>query len=111
VNVFASLRAFAAGDTVTLFSELYDNNPGARTGVPYDLTLKTELRNDTGAVVRSVSDVRPSQEPLRASGGHGFTLRLPLSSVPPGSYVIHVEGRSTNDPALVVARDIPIRVQ
>jgi len=106
-----AVRTFTSGDTLTLFSELYDNNPGARTGIPYDLTVKTELRNDTGAVVRSASDVRPSQEPLRASGGHGFTLRLPLSSVPPGSYVIHAEGRSTDNPALVVARDVPIRVQ
>jgi hypothetical protein len=106
-----TVRAFNANDTLTLFAELYDNNPAVKTTVPYDLTVRAELRTEAGAVIHTASDKRPSQESLRPSGGHGFTLRMPLSGTPSGSYLLHLEGRSASQPDRVVTRDIPIQVQ
>jgi VWFA-related protein len=106
----STVRTFNASDTLALFAEIYDNNPALKTSTAYDLTLNADLRSEAGTAVRSASAARPAQEPLRASGGHGFTLRLPLSNVPAGPYILHIEGRSTHDATPIVTRDIPIRV-
>jgi hypothetical protein len=106
----STVRTFKASDTLALFAEIYDNNPTLKTSTAYDLTLNADLRSETGNAVRSASAARPAQEPLRASGGHGFTVRLPLSNVAAGTYILHIEGRSTHDATPIVTRDLPIRV-
>jgi hypothetical protein len=52
------------------------------------------------------------RSPLQgANGTHTFAMRLPLSDVPEGAYVLRVQARSSADEEKVIAREIPIRVR
>ena len=101
-------REFEKGDLVVLFAEFYEN---ARGAAAHMLDFKAELRAEGGRVVQQVSDERSSSELQGSSGGYGFQARLPLDSVEPGLYVIHVEGRSRANQDTVATRDIQIRVR
>jgi VWFA-related protein len=107
-------REFDRGDLLVLFAEFYENVRNAPT---HQLDFRAELRAEGGRVVQAVTDERSSTELQGTSGGYGFQARLPLDSVEPGLYVIHVEGRSRSnqDSAVgkdgVVSRDIQIRVR
>jgi hypothetical protein len=103
-------RTFAPGETLSLFVEVYDNNKRAPRDSAYQITADASLRDAAGRVVRQVTDARSSQAASRASGIHGFSLRLPLDQVPDGEYVVQIESRAGRDPAHVVARRIPVRI-
>jgi VWFA-related protein len=104
-------RTLTSNDTIGVFVEVYDNNKRVARDPSYAITVNASLLDATGRAVRQVSDSRASQSPRRASGGHGFSMMLPLSSVPAGDYVIQVEGRSGRNPDHVVTRRIPIRIE
>jgi VWFA-related protein len=107
-------REFERGDLLVLFAEFYEN---VRNAPAHQLDFRAELRAEGGRVVQAVTDERSSTELQGTNGGYGFQARLPLDSVEPGLYVIHVEGRSrgNQDSAAgrdgVVSRDIQIRVR
>jgi hypothetical protein len=95
-------RDFPAGDTLTIYSEVYDN----RSKDPHRLDLTAELRRPDGSPVgRAVTDTRANGQTTQK-----FEATLPLD-VPPGAYVLHVEARSTLAKQPAVSRDIPFRVQ
>jgi hypothetical protein len=64
------------------FVEVYDNNKRAARDPAYQITVNASLQDATGRTVREVSERRSSQAKPGASGGHGFTMLLPLTSVP-----------------------------
>jgi VWFA-related protein len=101
-------REFDKADLVVLFAEFYENAPTAK---PHMLDFKAELREQGGRVVQQIADERSSTELKGSSGGYGFTARFQLQEAQPGLHVIHVEGRSRDNPDLVVSRDIQIRVR
>jgi hypothetical protein len=103
-------RTFAPGETLSLFVEVYDNNKRAARDAAYQITVDASLRDTAGRVVRQVNDARSSQAASRASGTHGFSLRLPLDQVPEGDYVLQIDSRSEREPTQVVTRRIPVRV-
>ena len=95
-------RDFQAGDTLSMYSEVYDN----RTKDVHRLDFVAELRDHTGrAVGHAVTDTRQNGQPLQK-----FEATVPLD-VPPGSYVLHVEARSTLAKQPPVSRDVPLRVR
>lgn len=105
-------RDFARDDAIVLFAEVYDNRRRAPAASGQTIELVAELHGEGGGVISVASDQRASTAPRRKSGGHGFTLRLPLRDVPPGPYVLHVETRSGEGTARQTAsRRIPIRVK
>lgn len=101
-------REFDKADLVVLFAEFYENAPTAK---PHMLDFKAELREQGGRVVQQIADERSSTELKGSSGGYGFTARFQLQEAQPGLHVIHVEGRSRDNPDSVVSRDIQIRVR
>jgi hypothetical protein len=105
-----TVREFAPEDTLALYAEVYDNNRAAANEGPSAIRLTATLRDPTGAIVREVSDERSSRAPRRPSGGHGFTLLVPLAGAAVGQHLLQVEARSDRDPNRVVARRIPIRL-
>jgi VWFA-related protein len=107
----ATTREFAASDTVALFTEVYDNEKPDRKDPPYTITLTATLHNTENIVVRQASDQRDPRATRRPSGGHGFTLRLPLEGLAAGSYVLHVEASSSRSEQHMVSRNIPVRVK
>jgi VWFA-related protein len=104
-------RDFVPDETLALFAEVYDNNGRVRRDPPYTIDVAARLLDASGEIVRLVSDRRESRATRRPSGGHGFTLRLPLEDTAPGTYVLQVEARSGRDPSHRAARSIPIRVR
>ena len=103
-----TMREFSRDDTIALFAEFYENSPEAQA---HSLDFKAELRAEGGRVVQNVTDQRSSTELQGASGGYGFSARLPLEDAEPGLYVIHVEGQSRTGNLVTVSRDIQIRVK
>jgi VWFA-related protein len=103
-----TMREFTRDDTIALFAEFYENNPGAPAHM---LEFTAELRAEGGRVVRAVTDERSSTDLQGGSGGYGFSARLPLDEVEPGLYVLHVEGRARIGDTPAVSRDIQIRVK
>ena len=102
-------REFRAGDTITLYTEIYEN---LRNSAAHTIDLKVDLRTDDGRVVSSTSEQRSSKElGGRRSGGYGFVAQVPLRDVEPGIYVIHVEAQQNISGRPTVARDIQIRVK
>jgi VWFA-related protein len=104
-------RIFTADETVTAFLEVYDNNPKAGKPPDYQIDLTATLRGEDDTVVRTVSEQRESREPRRSSGGHGFTVSMPLRGIAPGAYLLQFEARSGSNAEAAVSRRIPIRVR
>jgi VWFA-related protein len=103
-----TMREFTGDDTIALFAEFYENNPGAPAHM---LEFKAELRAEGGRVVQNVAEQRSSTELQGKSGGYGFSARLALDDVEPGLYVLHVEGQARIGDLPAVSRDIQIRVK
>jgi hypothetical protein len=104
-------RTMTTGETLGLFVEVYDNNKRVARDPAYQITVNAALLDAAGLTVRQVSDRRSSQAARGASGGHGFSMLLPLTQVPAGDYVIQVESRSDRNPEHVETRRIPVRVE
>jgi hypothetical protein len=104
-------REFSPDDTLTLFTEVYDNTGRARQDPPYVIKVTTRLVDANGQIVRLASEERAARAALRPSGGHGFTLRLPLERVEPGQYVLQVEATSNGREPRTAVRSVPIRVK
>lgn len=103
-------REFGPEETLALYAEVYDNNRAADKDAPYAIRLTATLRDPNGSIVREVSDERSSRAPRRPSGGHGFTLHVPLAGAAAGQHLLQLEARSDRDPSRVVTRRIPIRL-
>lgn len=98
----SATREFAAGDILSVYSEVYDN----RTKNPHRLDVVTELRDADGHPVgRPLTDSRSDGKPVQA-----IEAMLPLD-VPAGSYTLHMEARSTLEKQPMASRDVPIRVR
>jgi VWFA-related protein len=104
-----TLREFARNDTIALFAEFYENAPAA---APHGIDLAAVIRAEDGRVVFEQREQRASADLQGATGGHGLSVRVPLSDFMPGTYVVHVEGRSrTGSNDTIAARDVLIRVR
>jgi VWFA-related protein len=112
-------REFARDDQLTLFAEVYENQPNLP---PHTVDIATEVRAEGGRVVFSSSEARSSTElqgslpavagRAKAGGGFGYTVQIPLKDFAPGLYVVHVQGRSLAGKGDTgVGRDVQIRVR
>ena len=94
-------RDFAAGDTLWVYGEIYDN----KAKEAHRLDVTAELRDGNGRRVgRAVTESRADGKPVQM-----FEAALPLD-VRPGAYALHVEVRSTNPKQAAASRDVPLRV-
>jgi VWFA-related protein len=100
------LRTFPRNDELALFAEVYDNSGAAAHKVDVTASILT----DAGEVLFKYDESHDSSELQGAKGGYGFAARIPLSEIPPGSYVLRVEGRSRLGNNVSAAREIQFRV-
>ena len=105
-----TIREFPSGDMLTAYFEVYDNNRGVNSDQPYIVETAVTLRGQDNVVVRTATDRRVSRELRRSSGGHGFTIALPLGDIAPGAYVLDIEARAARLSVEPIRRRIPIRV-
>jgi VWFA-related protein len=101
-----ALRAFPQNDELALFAEVYDN----AGNTPHKIDLVTTVLTDEGRVLFKNEEVRDSSELGGAKGGFGYATRVPLSDLPPGPYVLRVEGRSRLGQNPTAAREVQFTV-
>jgi hypothetical protein len=99
-------RTFPRGDEIALFAEVYDNEGAS----PHKVDFVTTITSDDGKVVFKTEEERASSEIGGSRGGYGYSARVPLGDIPPGSYVLTVEARSRLGKNRTVSRQVPIRV-
>jgi hypothetical protein len=99
-------REFAAGETLTVYTEVYDN---LRKAPAHAVDLRVELRTADGRVVRTVAQQRSSTE--LTGGMNGFTLAVPLTGAAAGEHVLRVETKANVAEPLAVSQDVPIRIR
>jgi VWFA-related protein len=102
----SSHREFPQGDELALFTEVYDNNASQ----PHKVEISASLKAEGGQSVFDTREERDSSELKGSSGGYGFSARIPLRDVAPGSYVLRVEAKSRLGDQPTVARETVIRV-
>lgn len=101
-------REFQRNDVLALFAEVYENQPGAQS---HKIQLSTTVRAADGRTVFQASEERSSTELQAGRGGYGYTPQIPLKDLTPGTYVIHVEARSSAGRGAGIGRDIQIVVK
>ena len=102
-------REFSRADTLALFTEFYENAPGAPS---HTIDLSTTVRSADGRVVFESKEERSSKELQAGRGGFGYTPQIPLKDFAPGTYLLHVGAKSrAGKDAVGVGRDIEIRVR
>jgi len=100
-------RDFPAGDTLSIFTEIYDRQLGS----PHTVDIKTTITTDDGGVLFSTSDTRKSDEIGAKAGGYGHTQKISLAGYKPGRYVLRVEATSSLGKGASAARELEFRVQ
>ena len=98
-------REFSRDDVVTLFAEAYENRKKR-----HQVQMSMELRDATGKVLDRLEMERTSPDKPKEPGIYVFSPSLSLEEVPPGSYVISVEAKSSLEKKAVV-RTVPITVR
>jgi VWFA-related protein len=105
----STLREFARGEEIALFAEFYENAPGAP---PHNFDIVTTVRAEDGRVMFEDRDQRSSADLQGNRGGYGYSTRLSTTDLAPGTYVVHVEGRSRlSSGETGVGRDVLIRIR
>jgi hypothetical protein len=99
-------RIFSQSDEIALFAEVYDNTGGS----PHKVDIVTTVTADEGTVLYKNEETRDSSELQGSKGGYGYTARIPLGELRPGSYVLRVEGRSRLGQGQTAARDVQFRI-
>nr|MCU0255777.1 VWA domain-containing protein [Vicinamibacterales bacterium] len=102
----AVVRDFLRGDTLSLFTEIYDNE----ASTPHRVDIVTTVVGEDGRQVFKTEDERSSSELGGARGGYGYAAKVPLADVAPGRYLLRVEARSRLRGDQPVARETEIRV-
>jgi len=88
-------REFDTGDTIGVFGEAYDN-----VSPPASVDVLLDMRTPDGRLVRT-----------EAAHTNRFLIQLPLTGIPPGEYVLHVDAHATSGPPRSAGRDLSIRVR
>jgi len=100
-------REFVQADTLTLFTEVYDN----AVSTPHRVAITASVLADDGKVVFTTSDERKSEELQGSTGGYGYRTQIPLSAIAPGRYVLRVEAKSLLGNSTPITREIEFRVK
>ena len=100
------LRNFSQSDSIGVLAEIYDT----KLATPHDIDIVTTVVGEDGQERYRHEDHRTGTELKGAEGGFGYLLKVPLASMPPGSYLLRVEARSRLDTDNPVARETTLRV-
>jgi VWFA-related protein len=102
-----AMREFPQGDTLAIFTEVYDNLGKA----PHRVLITASVLTDEGKAAFTTSDERRSEELQGASGGYGYAVQIPLAGIAPGRYVLRVEAKATTGSQPSVRREVEFRIK
>jgi len=97
-----TVRQFRQADTITVFTEVYDNSK-----IPRPIRVRAELRQPNRPPAFDLSLSLDTSKP-RPSGGHGVAFTLPLADIPSGRYVLRIEATASEEHS--ATREIPVDV-
>jgi hypothetical protein len=100
-------REFSRDDVLAIFTEIYDNIGSTA----HRVAITASVLSDEGKMMFTTSDERRSEELQGASGGYGYTTKIPLTGIPPGRYVLRVEAKSLLGNSTPVRREVEFRVR
>ena len=98
-------REFVRSESVVVAGEIYE----ATTRLSHTVIILTQLWQ-AKRVISTSTEQYTADERDDAGEPHRFTTTIPLSNVEPGTYVIHVEAR-TSDGRVPASREVEIRVR
>jgi VWFA-related protein len=102
-----ALRTFPQNDEIVLFAEVYDN----AGGTPHKVDITATVTADEGKVMFTANEVRDSSDLGGQRGGYGYTTKIPMKDLAPGSYVLKVEAKSRLANAPPVWREVQFKVE
>jgi VWFA-related protein len=100
-----TVREFSRDDVLTLFAETYENRKKK-----HQVSFVVELRDTSGKVIGKLTTERTSAEKPSGASVHTFAPNLSLQEVPPGSYVLDIQAKSSLE-SKPITRSIPITVR
>ncbi len=83
-------RSFPQNDEIALFAEVYDN----AGNTPHKVDIGATITTDEGRVLFKDEEPRDASDLGGKKGGYGYSVRIPLKDIPPGSYVLTVSAKS-----------------
>jgi VWFA-related protein len=99
-------REFVEGDQLGLLTEIYDT----KLATPHDIDIVTTILAEDGREAYRHDEKRSTAELQGMDSGFGYALKVPLTGLPPGTYVLRVEARSRLDVDNPVARETMVRI-
>jgi VWFA-related protein len=102
----AAARSFPQNEEIALFADVYDNN----VSTPHKVDIVTTVTADDGRVVFKNEEERSSEDLGGKRGGFGYTTRIRLEDIDPGSYVLKVEARSRLGDGVAASRETEFTV-
>jgi VWFA-related protein len=103
----SAVREFGASEEMGIYAEIYDNL-GA---TPHKVDIAAVIVTEDGREVFSTRDQRDSTEFGGARGGFGYTTRVPLKDLAPGSYVLRLQATPTLANTPGVMREVVFSVR
>lgn len=99
-------RAFAPGDELTAFAEIYDNALRSRQNVELTIVVTTV----EGGTIVEHSEIHEAAELQKSRGGLRFRTSITLPAVAAGDYILAVAARRPGAAAPAVARTVPFQI-
>jgi hypothetical protein len=100
-----SRRTFTHDDELVVFAEVYDQ----QASTPHSVDVRTSIGSlEGGSPVFQNSAERTSQELSSTNGTYPYAVRIPMSNIAAGRYVLTVEATSRLGPT--VRRQLPIEL-
>ena len=100
-------RTFRAADTLRAFAEIYVDG---KTRLD-DIVVVSTLTRPAGLPLSYRTTTRAAALTPNDPRRRGFDVQFALSDLPPGTYVLTLEGRSLSQPEKTVSRQIPFSVR
>jgi VWFA-related protein len=102
-----ALRTFPQNDEIVLFAEVYDN----AGNTPHKVDITATVTADEGKVLFTTNEVRDSSDLGGQRGGYGYTTKIPMKDLAPGSYVLKVEAKTRLANTPPVSREVQFKVE
>jgi hypothetical protein len=102
-----SRRTFGRDDRLTVFAEIYDNNPNKQSR---RIETAVTLTSERGQEVFGARDTVPNPGDAGHWTAHALVRDIPLTDVAPGRYLLRVEAKALGN-SNPVARETLITIQ
>jgi hypothetical protein len=99
-------REFPQNDQLVVLAEVYDT----KAATPHQVDIVTTIVTEDGRAVFRYEDTRSNAEIQGPGGAYGYVAKVPLTGLPPGSYLLHVEARSRLDVNRPAMRETAFRI-